>query len=255
MEEFDVIRIEKAVREQVKASVTEEVPLTIEVNGAEVATLLCSPVNLDELAVGFLYTSGVIAGKTSILSLTVDQERWKASIEIGESGLPEDIAFRRIYTSGCGKGIIFHSAVDLMQRIKLPSGFSVRAELIETLTQQFRRSSTEYRETSGVHSAALADTEKMLVLRDDIGRHNALDKIIGRALLDDIPLEDKMILTSGRVSSEIITKVVRCGVTVLATAKAPTNQAVKYARETNLTVAALVRGGKMNVYSGADRIT
>ena len=254
MEEFDVIKIKDGVREHGKSPVTEEVPLTIEVNGAEAATLLSSPTALDELVIGFLFTSGLIAKASDILSLTIDTQRWKASVDIADSGLPEGIAFKRIYTSGCGKGLIFHSAIDLMQRIQLPAGFSAKAEHIEALTQEFRRISTEYRETSGVHSAALADAEKIIVVRDDIGRHNALDKIIGRALMDRILLNDKIILTSGRISSEIITKVVRSGATVLASAKAPTNQAIRYALQTNLTVAGFVRSGKMSVYSGAERI-
>ena len=255
MEEFEVVRIDKdGNREVVKSAVAEEVPLTIEVNGVETATLLSSPLDLEELAVGFLYTSGVISKRSSILGMTVDRERWKVSVEITDEGLPEDIAFKRIYTSGCGKGVIFHSAIDLMQRTRLESDLCVRAEYIESLMLEFRRSSTEYKGTSGVHSVSLADSEKMLFLRDDIGRHNALDKVIGRALLDEIYLGDKIVLTSGRISSEIISKVVRCGVPVLATAKAPTSQAIKFARVTNLTVAAFVRGGRMSIYSAPERI-
>ncbi len=254
MEEFEIVKIDKGERTVAKSIVTEEVPLTIEVNGSELATLLSSPENMKELVIGFLFTSGFIADRSAVRKLTLDRERWKASVEMDETGLPEDLAFKRIYTSGCGKGVIFHSALDLMLRTKLPLGYTVAPERISELVQTFRRTSDEYRETGGVHSAALADSEKILVSIDDIGRHNAMDKVIGWALLNETSLADKMLLTSGRISSEVISKVVRSGIPVLATAKAPTNQAVKYARESNLTVAGFVKMGRMNIYSGAERI-
>ncbi|MBM4272750.1 MAG: hypothetical protein FJ139_11440 [Deltaproteobacteria bacterium] len=114
--------------------------------------------------------------------------------------------------------------------------------------------SLEHKETRGVHSSALADGNEILIFRDDIGRHNAIDKVIGEALCRGFELEDKLILTSGRISSEILSKALRCRIPVIVAAGAPTNQAVKMAKNVNLTVAGLARGNIMCIFSGEERI-
>ncbi len=254
MEEFEIIRIDKGVRETLKVSVTEEIPLTIEVNGDEVATLLCSPEDLKDMVTGFLLTSGFIKGISSLRGLVVDRDLWKASAEVDPGGMQSEMFQKRIYTSGCGKGIIFHNPIDLIHRSALPAGFTAESGRITELMRAFMKYSTEYRQTGGVHSAALADTD-LVVFRDDLGRHNAIDKVIGAALAGGINLSDKIMLTSGRISSEIIWKLIRCGIPVLASAKAPTNQAIKIARDGNLTTVGFARANHMNIYSGFDRIT
>ncbi len=252
MENFEILSINRGRGEKKNDWVTEEVPLTIEVNGQELATLLCSPQDLKNLVLGFLFTSGFIEDVMTVKSLAVDEERWKAYVDV-EVNFPPEMLFKRIYTSGCGKGILFHNPMDLIQRIKIPDGFTVEAEKISALMRKFLTSSGEYRQTGGVHSCALASAEEMLV-KDDLGRHNALDKIIGAGLQQKLNFQERMVLTSGRISSEIISKVLRCGAPLLVSAGAPTNQAVKIAREANLTLLGFVRGQRMTVYSGAERI-
>lgn len=248
-----VIRhINDGVVEDKMDAVTEEVPLTIEVNGAELATLLCSPRDLKNLVIGFLFTSGFIEDEAQVTSLTIDEERWKAYVKTAMT-FPPEVLFKRIYTSGCGKGILFHSPMDLMQRIRIPDGFTVDAVMIPALMREFLTSSGEYRQTGGVHSCALVNRGEMII-RDDIGRHNALDKVIGEGLHKRMDLKDYMIFTSGRISSEIISKALRSGAPLLASAGAPTNQAVKLARDANLSLLGFVRGKRMNIYSGEHRI-
>lgn len=232
--------------------VTEEVPLTIEVNGREMATLLCSPSDLKCLVIGFLYTSGFIEEASAVTSLIVDSERWKAHVE-ATVNFPPEVIFKRIYTSGCGKGVIFHSPMDVMQRIHIPDGFAIDGKKITELMKKFLTSSKEYRQTGGVHSSALVDVDSM-ILMDDIGRHNAMDKVIGEGLLKRVEFGNKMLLTSGRISSEIVSKILRCRVPVIVSPGAPTNQAVKLAREANLTLLGFVRGRHMNIYSGEQRV-
>ncbi len=105
-----------------------------------------------------------------------------------------------------------------------------------------------------MHSAALADTENILIFRDDIGRHNAFDKVVGAALLSGISLEDKALFSSGRISSEIFSKALRCRIPVLVAAGAPTNQAVKLARQVNMALAGRTRGNRTIIYSAEERI-
>ncbi|MDI6726266.1 MAG: formate dehydrogenase accessory sulfurtransferase FdhD [Smithellaceae bacterium] len=255
MEEFKVEIIGRDGREDGAATLTVEVPLTIEVNGRELATLLCSPTDLTDLAIGFLYTTGMINNMAAINKLLVDEERWKAQLEIAEEGLPEELIFKRIYTSGCGKGVVFHSPFDLIQRIRLQNGPAMGSERINELMKGFLNYSTEYRNTRGVHSAALAGDEGIEIFRDDVGRHNAIDKVIGQALQREIKMNDKIMLTSGRISSEIISKLMRSRIPLVASSGAPTNQAVKMAREINLTVLGFVRSSRMHIFSGGERVS
>lgn len=252
MESFLIRTVKDGSMEEKTDWITEEVPFTIEVNGREMATLLCSPQDLKSLTLGFLYTSGFIEEASVIKSLVVDQERWKAHVEASVN-FPPEVLFKRIYTSGCGKGVIFHNPMDLMQRIRIPDGFTIEEGEVSGLMRKFLTSSGEYRQTGGVHSCALVSKGEMIV-KDDLGRHNALDKVIGEGLSKGIDFSGQVLMTSGRISSEIVSKVLRCRAPVLASAGAPTNQAVKMAREANLTLLGFVRGKRMNVYSGEKRI-
>lgn len=253
MEQFEITAINSGVRERRSERVTEEVPLTIEVNGREIATLLCSPGDLKDLIAGFLFTSGLANEAPRPEDIVIDTQRWNAAVSVA-GGFPEEIVFKRIYTSGCGRGIIFHSPLDIMQRAPLTGGFKIHAEVLTGLMKVFLTSSAEHRETGGVHSAALADSEKILVFRDDIGRHNAFDKVVGAALLRGISLEDKAVLSSGRISSEIFSKALRCRIPVLIAAGSPTNQAVKLARQVNMALAGRTRGSRTIIFSGEERI-
>ena len=252
MENFIIKTIRQGVSEEKSDPVTEEVPLTIDLNGSELATLLCSPTDWKNLVLGFLYTAGVMEDAAAIKTLTIDQERWKVYADTA-ADFPPEMLFKRLYTSGCGKGIIFHNPMDLMYRLRLPDGLTMAAEALPGLMKEFLTSSEEYRQTGGVHTAALVCGDQTIV-RDDIGRHNALDKVIGEGLQRKIDFSKQAALTSGRISSEGVAKIIRCRIPILASAGAPTNQAVKIARDANLTLLGFVRGQRMNIYSGEQRI-
>ncbi|MDT8272961.1 MAG: formate dehydrogenase accessory sulfurtransferase FdhD [Desulfomonilia bacterium] len=252
MESMDVLELRDGSSTSTPRSVSEEVPLTIEVNDHELATLLCSPDHLRNLVVGFLYTSGIIADVSSVNTLVIDSERFHASVRI--DGTLDEFVFKRIYTSGCGKGVIFHNPVDVMHKTRMDDRFCLKPQEITSLMRAFTHGSSEHSRTRGVHSGALASQEGILIFRDDIGRHNALDKVIGEALDQSLSLNDKVFLTTGRISSEILSKVLRCRIPVLAALGSPTNQAVKLARVANLTLISHVRGSKMDVYSGESRL-
>ena len=252
MESFEILKIQDSSFSRIAEHVSEEIPLTVEINGNELATLLCSPDNLRNLVVGFLFTSGVISDISSIQSLTVDVERFHTAVSIaGEGG---DFVFKRVYTSGCGKGVIFHNPLDVMNRAPLNEEFFLRASDIAVLMRDFIKGSSEHSRTKGVHSAALASRDRIHIFRDDIGRHNAMDKVVGEALSRGMDFSDKVMLTTGRISSEILSKVLRCRIPVIAALGSPTNQAVKLARATNLTLVSHVRGTRMSVYSGDARL-
>lgn len=253
MEKFNITRIKESSRETLEDFVTEEVPFTIFIGGEETATLLCSPTNLEDLTLGFLYSSGFIGNHGDIKKLIISREKWTADVEIANN-MPKEMVFKRLFIPGCGKGILFYNAIDVMYRTKISSELTVESARIRELMSEFQRKSDEYAKTGGVHSAGLADKNGIIIFSDDLGRHNAIDKVIGRALVDGTGFTDKIMLTSGRISSEIILKIRKCEIPVLVSSSAPTNQAVKLANELNITLVGFARGVRINVYSCSERI-
>ncbi len=251
MESFETIHLHKGERTRVSEQITEEIPLTIETASGELATLLASPSDLEDLVTGFLFTSGVVTDISAIRSVAIDTERFRALVDLENA--EEDLPFRRIYTSGCGKGVIFHNPFDVVGRSPLPDGFSVDGSRLFELMKTFMKASDEHKHTRGVHSSALASRDEVLVFREDIGRHNAIDKVIGHARLKNWSLSDKMVLTTGRISSEILSKALRARIPLICASGSPTNQAVKLGRIANISTVKLSAGG-LTVFSGEGRI-
>ena len=193
MENLNAIIIDKEERKSADVPVSQEVPLTIEVNDKELATLLCSPEHIENLVTGFLYTSGIIQNFSQLTSLIIDEERWKVNVTIEGEGFADDLVFKRIYTSGCGKGVIFHNPLDLINRVQIVSDFKVESTVVREFMKTFQKNSREHQLTHGIHSAALASQDEILIFRDDIGRHNAIDKVVGEALSNNIGFADKFL--------------------------------------------------------------
>ena len=232
-----------------------EFPLTIMINGEQLVTVLCSPSDLEALAVGFLFSEGIIRAKEEITGLLLDSERGIVRIRTAEDKLADGKLFmKRVLTTGCGRGMAFYSYADLDRKKKVLSDLRVTPEEVLSLSRRFQVASDLYKRTHGVHSAALCDTREVLVFAEDIGRHNAVDKVLGRCLLDGISVADRILVTSGRISSEILFKAAGSGIPVLISKSAPTDMGVELAQELGITLIGFVRGGGMNVYAGRERI-
>ena len=202
---ISILRLTEECRNNIEDMVAREFPLTIVLNNQELVTLLCSPADLKYLAVGFLFSEGLLNGKDEIKKILVDGEKGIVRVETEESvELGGDVLFRRFITSGCGRGASFYSAADAQGQVKVESQIGISAREIFILVKDFQHRSQVYLATGGVHSAALCDTKGILVFNEDIGRHNAIDKVFGECILTDLPTEDRLIITSGRVSSEIL---------------------------------------------------
>jgi len=239
----------------VEDGVVRESPLTIILNNQELATLLCSPANLKYLAIGFLFSEGLIRSKEEIRKIMVDERRGVVRVEtVRREEFDREALFKRFITSGCGRGVSFYSATDVQGRVKVESGVEISPLAVLALVNEFQQFSRIYRATGGVHSAALCDMKNILVFSEDIGRHNAIDKIFGECILTDIPTEDNIIITSGRVSSEILLKVARRNVPIIISKSAPTNLGLRLAADLGVTVVGFARGRRMNVYTHAGRI-
>ena len=251
-----LIRMDRETRETLQGEVAREYPLTVLYNGEQLATLLCSPDDMENLALGFLYSEGLIAAKEEIRDVALDGERGVIRVETSSAdALDRELFMKRVITTGCGRGISFYSFADLEQKHqKVVSAVKVTPAQILDLMKAFQSRSEIYQKTHGVHGAALCDASGILLFKEDLGRHNAIDKIFGHCLRGDIPLADRIIMTTGRISSEILFKVAKRSIPILVSRSTPTDLAVGLAGELGITLVGFVRGGHMNVYAETGRI-
>jgi len=255
VERFPILRVTREGTKDTEDIVTKELPLTIVLNNRELVTLLCSPTDLEYLAIGFLASEGLIKSQDEIKKLIVDDQKGVVRVETEEGKeLANQRLFQQLITSGGGRGASLHRPTDVQRLVKVESQIGISAVGIFALIKEFQHRSQTYRATGGVHSAALCDTKSILLFSEDIGRHNAIDKIFGECLLKDISTNDRIIITSGRISSEILLKVTKRDIPILISKSAPTNLGVKLANDWGVTVIGFVRGERMNVYTNGWRV-
>jgi FdhD protein len=231
--------------DEVKGEVVREQPVTIHVNGERFLTLLCSPFQLEALVVGYLWMEKVIEDLGEISRLDISEVDGRADVTLSHAvTLPTE----RILTSGCGGGITFRIDPRLFPR--LHSGLRVTPRQLATQLKELFARAVHYQASRGIHGAALGDGERLLVMAEDVGRHNAVDKVKGEALLRGIPTVDRVLLSTGRVSSEMLLKAARMGVPVVASRTSPTEMAVGLAEQLGITVIGYLRPDSLNLYAG-----
>jgi FdhD protein len=229
-----------------------EEPLQIRVNGRDLSITMRTPGHDGELAAGFLFTEGILKTRADLLA--IDSGENSVSLTLADRVDPG--ASRNFYTTSscgvCGKASIdsLHAAGCAM----LPY-VSARREIIHGLPEKLRAAQSVFDHTGGLHGAALFDTAGNIEsVREDVGRHNAVDKLIGAAFLDDrLPLNGRILMLSGRASFELVQKAVMAGIPVVAAVGAPSSLAVQTALRFGLTLAGFVRNGRFNIYSGVSR--
>ncbi|SDY88940.1 FdhD protein [Proteiniborus ethanoligenes] len=246
----DILRIKGDNISEEEDVVIIEYPFTIFLDDEEIITLLCSPKSLEYLTLGFLQSEGFINSTEDIVSLRIDDKKGFSYVYTKDKKtLSHKLHGKRTITSGCGKGTLFYNVIDSFKSKKVDSSISIKLKDIKVLVKDFNKSSELFLSTGGVHSCALCSSKKIIIFEEDIGRHNALDKVLGKALVENIELNDKILLTSGRVSSEILIKTAKRGIPVLVSRSAPTSLSVDMAKELNITLIGFARGEKMNIYS------
>ena len=247
--EVNIVRIREQQRSKEKDRLIREVPLTIFFNEREFVTLLCSPEKLDYLAVGFLRSEGLLESRDDLEEINVDEERGLAFVRTKTAtNLVEKLYGKRTITSGCGKGTLFAHVLDSLQSKRVESPLQVKTGELLKLMAALQGASLLFKTTGGVHSAALAVPERILFFSEDIGRHNAVDKIVGECIIKNIPLDDKVLLSSGRISSEIVVKGAKLGLPVIVSRSAPTSLSVELAEKVGMTLVGFVRGRRLKLY-------
>jgi FdhD protein len=231
--------------EEVKGEVVREQPLTVYVNGERFLTLLSTPVKLDALVLGYLWMEKVIGSLDDVTAMTISEVDGRADVTLAR---PVQLPTERILTSGCGGGITFRIDPRLFSR--LDSALRVRPAALAARMKDLYAEAVQYRASRGIHGAALADADRLLIVAEDVGRHNAVDKIKGEALMRGIPTADHILLSTGRISSEMLLKAARMGVPLVASRTSPTEMAVGLAEQLGITVVGYVRPDSLNLYAG-----
>ncbi len=245
----------KTTLSEVEKLVIGEISLKIYINGVEYASLLCLNQLTEELALGFLYSEGVIDTIDDVASISYNERLFAVMINLAAGRSVEKCESLRSVTSGCGKCFTYINPLKQDKFIALSDHDKFSLHNIMQAMKDFERRSEIYKTVGGVHSV-LFQQDKFSVFNEDIGRHNCFDKIAGVLLRNKkMTLVEKGILfVSGRVSSEIITKVIRMGVPVLVSRSTPTAAAVNLARQYNVTLLGYVRKNYGYVYSGEERL-
>jgi len=234
--------------------VIRELSFELNVNGRDMVSLACTGLHLEELAAGWLRSEGMVSSRDDIEAINLQPEAPRASI-ILKKDIAEEKFFRSIGSSG-GRGVAKGTAVhNGKPPVKFPEGnIRISPRQVLLLMRGLMQSAKIHDLTRGTHCSALADAGKVLASREDIGRHNTIDMLGGYALLNGIVCADKILLTTGRVSSEIIVKACRIGVPFIISHSAATSKAVELAAESGMSLVGYVRGGRFKIYAGEHRI-
>lgn len=228
-----------------------EAPVSLTVNGKVWLTFMCTPVNLEAMAVGFLYNEGIIESMQEVEDVRVCEHGDNVDVWLNRS-VEQPQSWRR--TSGCTGGV---TAVDALARVDVSFNGDqprVESETIGHLVELLIQSQELYRETGGVHSSALTDGEKIVFIADDIGRHNTLDKIAGLCLLNNVWPATRILITTGRISSEMLQKAARLAAPILISRTSPSSLSIEMAERYGITLIGYARRDRFNVYSNYQRV-
>lgn len=247
-----ILQLKEGKLKNTTDDVIVEYPLQLSVNEQNLVKLMCTPLSIEALAIGFLFSESIINGMDDIKSLTFDEAHQKMDVTLTSKDtyklLDDRILGQRTITTGCGKNHTVTYPL-VTNKIKRTASLSFNKETALELMREFNKMSTLFQDTGGVHSCALSNGKSILIMEDDIGRHNALDKIIGKALRESIDLTNKLLFTSGRLSSEIVHKLIRAGIPAVLSRSAPTTQAIELAKDHDIILIGFARGNRMNLYS------
>ncbi|WP_412761425.1 formate dehydrogenase accessory sulfurtransferase FdhD [Priestia megaterium] len=243
--------------ESVEDKIVTEFPVTVKINEEEFVTMVCSPQYIEDMVIGYLASEGVIRAYTDIKNIWVQEKEGYVHVTIDKlNPYFQNLQNKRYITSCCGasrQGFVFIN--DALTAKKM-NGISVELSIKDCfqLMNKLQQSAATFQETGGVHNAAICDKNGFMLSRMDIGRHNALDKLYGYCLKHHISIRDKVVVFSGRISSEILLKVAKIGCEVVLSKSASTELALNLAEELGITTVGFIRNDSLNIYTCPERI-
>ena len=237
----------------IETAVTVERALTIFLNSQEIVTAMTIGDYPEYLAIGYLLNQNMLRPDDTITAVDYDEDLAVVVVRTRRKTNYEKKLKKKVQTSGCAQGTVFGDLMEALEDIKLPEA-ELRTSWLYTLTNKINTTPSLYLEAGAIHGCVLAHEDKPLVYMEDVGRHNAVDKIAGYMLLNDIPPEDKIFYTTGRLTSEMVIKTVRMGVPILISRSGFTAWGVELARKANLTLIGRARGKRFVALAGENRI-
>jgi len=224
-----VIKVKGEQSTIVDDTVITEVPLTLVVNDKKFFTFFCTPRHFEELTVGYLLSRGMINKKQDILECLIDEKKNTVKMQIKEH--PE-----------------------VVEKTTLKEPMTVKIQTIYQIMSTNLKASELYQETGGIHSVAIFDQEKSVIMMEDVARHNAVDKVLGYCVLNDIDYSNKILVVSGRISAGMLSKADQAKIPMVLSKSAPTSLAIDQAEAAGITLVGFIRGEQMNIYTHPARI-
>ena len=238
----------------VDTSVVVERPLTRFLNGQEIVTNMTIGDYPDYLAVGYLLNQNMLRQDDVITGIDYDEDLETVVVRTERETNYEEKLKKKVRTSGCAQGTVFGDLMEKIEDTKLPAGAVLRTSWLQTLTKAINTTDSLYLQAGAIHGCVLCQEDRPLVYMEDVGRHNAVDKIAGYMFLNGISAADKIFYTTGRLTSEMVIKTVQMGIPILVSRSGFTAWGVELARETNLTLIGRARGRRFTALAGLDRI-
>ena len=260
-----ITRIKKEERSEIKDTVLIESPVDLIVNSEPLVNIICLPKDLKELSVGFLFSIGIINSITDIKEVKIDEIENQIYVELSDSINFEvknlDInPVGRVVDTSCGisspwRDTIKKALENEKELIKSKDDMKISSAIIFSAIKQIYKEMTLYRETGGCHGAAIFNIEgKLLCLKEDIGRHNAIDKVIGDMLLTKKNFKNVFLTSSGRLTGDCVLKAVRAKIPIVVSVSAAIESGIRLAFAYGITLIGFVRGSRMNIYTHAFRV-
>lgn len=252
-----VLRFKNGEMESVEDKIVTEFPVTVKINEEEFVTMVCSPQYIEDMVIGYLASEGVIREYKDIKNIWIQEKEGYVHVTIDKlNPYFQNLQNKRYITSCCGasrQGFVFIN--DALTAKKM-NDISVELSIKDCfqLMNKLQQSAATFQETGGVHNAAICDKNGFMLSRMDIGRHNALDKLYGYCLKNHISIRDKVVVFSGRISSEILLKVAKIGCEIVLSKSAPTELALNLAEELRITTIGFIRNDSLNIYTCPERI-
>ncbi|WP_312815383.1 formate dehydrogenase accessory sulfurtransferase FdhD [Sedimentibacter sp.] len=235
-----------------KVNICEEEPVQLLLNGKDLVTFMCTPNELKELAMGHLLSRGIIKSVKDITSLGACKDMKMifatSSIEVDFGG----IELNTVLSSGCGSGVKFNESIAKLPKIE--SDFHISIEKVKKIAIEMFSKANMYRKYGGMHCAALSDGREILALSEDVGRHNAVDKVLGKGILKEVNFSSTMLMTTGRISTDMILKAANVACPFVVSRSIPTTSALELANNLGITVIGRINSSNPIVYMYEERI-
>lgn len=235
-----------------KVNICEEEPIEFLLNGKNLTTFMCTLSELKELAFGHLYSRGIIKSADDLSSLGACKDMKMIFATTSREVDLRGIELNTVISSGCGSGVKFNESIARISKIE--SDFHVSMENIKKIAVEMFSKAQMYKKFGGMHCAAVSDGSEILALCEDVGRHNAVDKVIGKSLLENVDLKNSMIITTGRISTDMVLKAANVSCPLIASRSIPTTSALELANNLGITILGRVVSSNPVVYMYEERI-